>query len=135
MKCIGKKLFLFILLIGISLWIPCQVRAEEISGEIEVLININEWEMQKYKEAFEKKYPNVTVRYTTYHDYENEVQKRIQTGDYGDVLYVPSFWVNEVYGEYLEPLGSIEELSEKYDFLEKAGFVMELSMEFLRMLI
>lgn len=124
MKCIWKKLFIFLLLMSISLWMPCQVRAGEISGEIEVLINNNEAEMQKYKEAFEKKYPNVTVRYTTYHDYENEVRERIQTGDYGDVLYVPSFWVNEVYGEYLEPLGSIEELSEKYDFLEK-GWVRD----------
>ena len=85
MKCIWKKLFIFLVLMSISLWMPCQVRAGEISGEIEVLINNNEAEMQKYKEAFEKKYPNVTVRYTTYHDYENEVRERIQTGDYGDV--------------------------------------------------
>ena len=130
MKCFWISFRFFILMICICLLVPHQVNAEELSGEIEVLISADESEMQKYKEAFEKKYPNVTVKYTTYYDYENEVQERIQTGDYGDVLYVPSFLASEDFTRYLEPLGSIEELSEKYYFWKMVGLAIVLCMEF-----
>ena len=118
MKNICKKIYITLLLLGVCFLMSGQVNAEEMSGEIEVLINVNESDMQKYKEAFEKKYPNATVNYTTYYDYENDVRERIQKGDYGDVLYIPSYLVSEPFGEYLEPLGAMDELSEKYYFLE-----------------
>lgn len=119
MKRISTLFTTFILLLSICLLIPHPVRAAELNGEIEVLINVNASEMEKYKKAFEKKYPNVTVHYTTYYDYDPEVQKRIETGDYGDVLYIPSFFANQSFWKYLEPIGSVNELSEKYDFIEK----------------
>lgn len=120
MKRILSLFIAFILIIiSFSLFFPQNVCAEELSGEIEVLIHVNINEMQKYKKAFEKKYPNVTVKYTTYYDYDTEVQKRIDSNDYGDVLFIPSFLSSKRFWNYLEPLGSITELSEKYDFLEK----------------
>lgn len=120
MKNLWKKCIMWIMVICmIVLCIPYSVRAGELSGELEVLINVNESEMLKYKQAFEKKYPNVTVKYTTYHDYDTKVKERMETGDYGDVLYVPSFFSSMEFWKYLEPLGGVEELSEKYYFVEK----------------
>lgn len=110
-----------IVILMICTWLiaPQYVNAEELSGEIEVIIHVNESNMQKYKETFERKYPNAKINYTTYHDYEKQIKERIQSGDYGDVLYVPSYFSGESFWEYLEPLGTINELSEKYYFLEK----------------
>ena len=67
------------------------VYADEPSGEIEVLMTLSEYEMRPYLDEFEKKYPNVIVKYTYYQNYEEEVKKRMETGDYGDVLLFPSF--------------------------------------------
>ena len=67
------------------------VNADEPRGEIEVLMTLSEYEMRPYLDEFEKKYPNVIVKYTYYQNYEEEVKKRMETGDYGDVLLFPSF--------------------------------------------
>lgn len=119
MKTLWKRCMIMILILCLACSFPYPVQAEELSGELEVLIHVNASEMQKYKEAFEKKYPNATVKYTTYHEYDTRVKERMETGDYGDVLYVPSFFGEIEFKKYLEPFGTIEELSEKYYFLEK----------------
>lgn len=90
-----------------------------ISGEIEVIFNQNEEEMQPYVEAFEKKYPGVKVHYTSYNDFETSIKLRMEEGDYGDVLYFPSFILTEDADEYFEPLGDFGKLSNKYNFLEQ----------------
>ncbi len=90
-----------------------------ISGEIEVIFNQNEDEMQPYVEAFEKKYPNVKVQYTCYNDFETSIKLRMDEGDYGDVLYFPSFIATEDADEYFEPLGDFRQLSNKYNYLDQ----------------
>lgn len=119
MKYLWKQCVMIMLILCLIYGIPCSVQAEELSGEIEVITNVNQSEMQKYKAAFEKKYPGTTVNYTTYHEYEARVKERIESGDYGDVLYVPSFFSGIEFKKYLEPLGTLDELSEKYYFVEK----------------
>lgn len=119
MKYLWKQCVMIMLILCLIYGIPCSVQAEELSGEIEVITNVNQSEMQKYKAAFEKKYPGTTVNYTTYHEYDARVKERIESGDYGDVLYVPSFFSGIEFKKYLEPLGTLDELSEKYYFVEK----------------
>lgn len=89
----------------------------ELDGEIEVIFNRNEAEMTPYIEAFERKYPKVRVKYTCYDDLETELKARMETGDYGDVTYFPSFVATEEAPQYFEPLGSYEELDEKYNYI------------------
>ena len=67
------------------------VYADEPSGKIEVLMTLSEYEMRPYLDDFEKKYPYVIVKCSFYQIYEEEVKKRMETGDYGDVLLFPSF--------------------------------------------
>lgn len=90
----------------------------ELSGEIEVIFNRGEADMSKYIEAFEQKYPEVDVTYTNYSDFETAIKTRMEEGDYGDVLYVPSFLSHEECLNYFEPLGSYKELEQKYNYLE-----------------
>lgn len=115
--------FLMSLLIIFSLVVePVLVDASqtnELSGEIEVIFNRNEADMQPYIEAFEKKYPGVKVKYTCYNDLEKNIKMRWDSGDYGDVLYFPSFISTEEASLYFEPLGNYDELSLKYNYLDQ----------------
>lgn len=61
----------------------------EIRGTISVASNISQQDMQQYLDGFNKKYPGIEVKYQSYSDYDNEVSKQIQGGDYPDVLFVP----------------------------------------------
>lgn len=89
------------------------------NGEIEVIFNRNEADMQPYIAAFEEKYPEVKVTYTCYNDLETSIKLRMDEGDYGDVTYFPSFIATESANEYFEPLGDYTSLNEKYNFISQ----------------
>lgn len=69
----------------------------------------------EYKATFESNNENVEVQFEAVKDYDKEVTKRLQTGDYGDVLLIPNSVTNDQLVQYFEPLGTVEELSEDYD--------------------
>lgn len=110
-------------LLMVSLVDSVQVQAEEISGSLEILSNIEEDMMQEYLDAFCKKYPAVEIQYQYYTDYENEVKARLESGDYGDVLFVPGYVNTMDCTKYFMPLGTFEELSEKYHYMESSKYV------------
>ena len=64
----------------------------EIRGTISAASNISQQDMQQYLDGFNKKYPGIEVKYQSYSDYDNEVSKQIQGGDYPDVLFVPALF-------------------------------------------
>ena len=90
-----------------------------VSGEIEVLMNQSYEVMKEYIDGFEQKYPGVEVKFTDYSDYENEAAKRIQSGDYGDVLLIPGAIQEKDCQKYLEPLGTFQQLNLKYNFIDQ----------------
>lgn len=71
----------------------------------------------EYKASFEAEQENVVVQFESVLNYEEEVAKRLQSGDYGDVLLIPDSVTNEELTKYFEPLGTIEELSGSYNDL------------------
>lgn len=75
----------------------------------------------EYKAVFESEQDNVEVQFEAVLNYEEEVAKRLKSGDYGDVLLIPDSVTNEELVQYFEPLGTVEELSESYKdiFLQK----------------
>ena len=91
---------------------------QEISGKLEIISNIGKEEMEKYLDGFSKKYPDVEIEYQYYSDYENEVKKRLDSGEYGDVLFIPSYIGQAQYGTYFAPIGEYTVLGEKYLYLE-----------------
>lgn len=97
--------------------------AEAPSGTITVLTNrtdIVDTVFQDYKTTFEEMYPEVTVEFQALTDYAGEVKTRMSTTDYGDVLLLPSSIEASDYPDFYEPLGSVEELGEKYRFIGAA---------------
>ena len=113
--------FLMIILVCIMM-LPAHVNAEK-SVTITVLSNISEDIMKPYLNAFRKKYPAINVKYYAYSNYENEIKNRMDQGDYGDVLCVPSFLTADKYDTYLEKYGSYQKLSEKYNYLEDSKYI------------
>ena len=97
--------------------------SEEISGEIEVILNRSEEDMKMYIDAFESKYPQVTVKYTTYSNYEASMRYRMEKGDYGDVLFIPSFVSSSDLLTYFDSLGNKTKLGAKYNYIEYARTV------------
>ena len=92
--------------------------AKNITGEITVLTNrtdLVDTDFAEYKAAFEEKYPGTTVNFEPITDYEGDVAIRMQTTDYGDVLMIPNTVKSTQFSSYFEPLGTVEELSEKYE--------------------
>ena len=69
----------------------------------------------EYKANFEKTQDNVVVEFEAVKNYEEEISKRLKSGDYGDVLLIPDSVSNENLEKYFEPLGTVEELSESYE--------------------
>lgn len=93
---------------------------DDLSGQIEVILNVDDELMKKYIKDFNKKYSDVKVKYTRYSDYETEIMKRIESGDYGDVLFIPASIDSQGVETYLEPLGKVEDFTDKYNFVENA---------------
>ena len=89
----------------------------EITGEITVLTHRTDLlntDFADYKAEFEAKYPGTTVSFEAMEDYEGDVSTRLSTGDYGDVFMIPNTIPTNEFADFLEPLGTVEELSETY---------------------
>lgn len=75
-----------------------------------------------YKKRFEAKYPGVTVRFEAITDYEGEVTIRMNTTEYGDVLLIPNSVTPDQLPNFFEPLGTVEELRQKYRFVTEQAY-------------
>lgn len=68
----------------------------------------------EYKAKFEAEQEKVEIQFEAILNYEEEVAKRLKSGNYGDVLLIPDSVANEELVQYFEPFGTVEELSESY---------------------
>lgn len=94
------------------------------SGEITVLTNrtdLVDTTFKDYAATFEKKYPDVKVKFEAITDYEGEVKIRLNTKDYGDVLLIPNAISPSQYADFFTPLGTVDELKGKYRFVQTEG--------------
>lgn len=118
------SIFTVMMLVVVMLTGHCRgifVQAEEadnISGNITVTFNIDARIMEKYIESFMQKYPDVKVSYECVEDYENVMRDRLESGDYGDVLFVPGFMESKQVPNYFAPLGNYFKLAEKYNCID-----------------
>lgn len=100
---------------------------EEIGGTIKVVTSRTDADklFEKIEEDFKKLYPNVeAIIWESASDYDKYIMTRMNTKDYGDVLFVP-FAMNgtpEEYENYFEPLGKVDELKNKYIDVTEADY-------------
>lgn len=94
-----------------------EIDPEEVTGTIVVLtdrVDLLNSKLAEYKLEFETKYPGTEVIFEASKDYEDYASKRLEEGDYGDVLLIPESLPESEYADYFEPLGSYQSLSEYY---------------------
>lgn len=93
------------------------------SKNITVLTHRTDMEdvFKTYKEEFESKHPGVTVNFEAVNDYQNTLNTRMGTEDYGDVLMMPATITKNQFKDFYEPMGTEAELKDKYGFLDNAN--------------
>ncbi len=100
--------------------------AAPVSGEITVLTNrtdiVDTVFTAKYLPLFNAKYPDVKVKFEALTDYEGETKTRMNTTEYGDVLLIPNAITPDKLAEFFEPLGTVADLGQKYNFVTEQSF-------------
>jgi raffinose/stachyose/melibiose transport system substrate-binding protein len=97
----------------------------DITGEITVLTqrtDLVDTVFQDYKKSFEAKYPGTTVKFEAITDYEGDVSTRLTSGNVGDVLLIPNTVTRDQLPTFFEPLGTVDDLSSTYRFLNEQSF-------------
>lgn len=79
---------------------------------------VDDGTLDKLTDAFEKE-NNCEVKYIGITDYSKDIQTKMTSGDYGDVLGIPDEVKIEDLANYFEPLGTYDELSQKYYWTNK----------------
>lgn len=88
---------------------------------LDVYITVESKEMEPYKEMFEKRYPDISINYIYLEDYDNTAREAIRSGDFADVLYVPTGLTHQEISKNFAMLGLLGSLSQKYNYLEFAN--------------
>ena len=84
---------------------------QDITASIKILTNrtdIVDTVYKGYAEQFMQLYPNITVEYEAVTDYEESLNLRLPTGDWGDICYIPTSVAKSEMSEYFSPLGDYE---------------------------
>ncbi|MBS5938034.1 ABC transporter substrate-binding protein [Clostridium sp.] len=124
-KIIATLLMLPMLMVGCTK--AGEKQSKEIGGTIKVVTSRTDADklFEKIEEDFKKLYPNVEdIVWESSADYDKYIMTRMNTKDYGDVLFLP-FSMNgtpEEYENYFEPLGTVDELKEKYIDVTEADY-------------
>ena len=75
--------------------------------------------LDEYKNEFERLHPDISVKNECIGDnYETICSYRLNAGNAGDVMVVPSSMNISYYKDYYEPLGTLDEFSKKYRFVD-----------------
>lgn len=73
--------------------------------------------LQGYIDEFNKVYPNITVEQEGITDYAETALLRLPTGDWGDIMFIPSIDMVDL-ETYFIPYGSVAEMSELINFAD-----------------
>ena len=73
-----------------------------------------------YIAEFNKVYPNITVETEGVTDYQEDALLRLSTGDWGDIMFIPSV-DNAELSTYFVPFGTVEEMDQYINFADNAA--------------
>ena len=82
------------------------------------LANGGDGSLEEMTKAFETA-NNCTVKYQGFTDYAGDVSTMMSTSEYGDVLMIPDTVKLSDLSNYFEPLGSYDDLKEKYNWADQ----------------
>lgn len=97
----------------------------DLTASIKVLTNrtdIVDTVYKGYAEQFMALYPNITVEYEGITDYEESLNLRLTTGDWGDLCFIPTSVSKSDLSRYFAPLGDFNTLDNIYNFCVEKSF-------------
>jgi raffinose/stachyose/melibiose transport system substrate-binding protein len=98
----------------------------DICDEITVLTNrtdiVDTVFANEYAPEFADANGGTKVKFEAITDYEGELPIRMNTAEYGDVLLIPNSVKPEQYADFFEPLGSVDDMSSTYRFVQEKAF-------------
>ena len=92
---------------------------KDLEASIKILTNrtdIVDTVYKGYAEEFQKLYPNISVSYEAITDYEQTLNLKLTTGDWGDICFIPTSVDKDEFSTYFIPLGDYDKLNEIYNF-------------------
>ncbi len=98
---------------------------KDLKAEVKVLTNrtdIVDTVYKGYAEEFMKIYPNIKVSYEGITDYEESLNLRLTTGDWGELCFIPTSVNKSELADYFSPLGSFDTLDQTYNFASEASY-------------
>lgn len=98
---------------------------QDLKASIKVLTNRTDVVNTVYKgyaQQFMELYPNIDVTYEAVTDYEEALNLRLPTGDWGDICYIPTSVSKDEMSTYFAPLGDYNTLDDIYNFLSEKSY-------------
>lgn len=98
---------------------------QDLKASIKVLTNrtdIVDTVYKGYAEEFMKMYPNIKVEYEGITDYEQSLELRLTTGDWGDLCFIPTSVDKSELSTYFTPLGDYDTLDQTYNFVQDKSY-------------
>ena len=75
-----------------------------------------------YVAAFQKLYPNITIKYEGITDYANDMTTRLTSNDWGDLCMIPTTIPLTELGDYFEPLCALSDIENDYNFASNRAY-------------
>ena len=75
-----------------------------------------------YVAAFQKLYPNITIKYEGITDYANDMTTRLTSNDWGDLCMIPTNIPLTELGDYFEPLCALSDIENEYNFASNRAY-------------
>ena len=98
---------------------------QDLKASIKVLTNrtdIVDTVYKGYADEFMKMYPNIKVEYEGITDYEQSLELRLTTGDWGDLCFIPTSVDKSELSSYFTPLGDYDTLDQTYNFVQDKSY-------------
>ncbi len=98
---------------------------KDLQASIKILTNrtdIVDTVYKEYAEEFMALYPNITVEYEGITDYEESLQLRLSTGDWGDICYIPSSVDKSELSGFFTPMGDFAVLDGIYNYCQEKTY-------------
>lgn len=98
----------------------------DLKAELKVISHrtdlIDDGTFDGYVAAFQKLYPNITIKYEGITDYANDMTTRLTSNDWGDLCMIPTNIPLTELGDYFEPLCALSDIENDYNFASNRAY-------------
>ena len=98
----------------------------DLKAELKIISHrtdlIDDGTFDGYVAAFQKLYPNITIKYEGITDYANDMTTSLTSNDWGDLCMIPTTIPLTELGDYFEPLCALSDIENEYNFASNRSY-------------